>query len=510
MIMELNKEGDEAARKLIESLRSFIVDTIREESYGGNRTCRPRLGSRAASVGADVNGDLLQAMKELFVVNPAFVRSNVTASEGCTEGVKLSSPSTNSWIYFGEKKRRKEKLSSKVDVKKFDSKNEEKDVSKLGLIEKCIIFDDVADDNEDLLDNNVFDNSEPDLVLSSTAAETKNAEKSLQNGTDLMHKSICNEEEQRLIANDFKLSEHFSDSGDGLGDSLLDSADSGVFTNMAGFLYERTEAEIDPSNGRKPNTSNIYSKVKGHSEESGQRPKESPSKSLPVNSTVCHGEPGLRSGSKIPVFSKSRRNSLADKKPKEKTWMQSLREGIMKFKDYDFGAASTPDKPSSSVERRHRSEAANESARQTRMQSAQSMMNLSYSSPRFQESTSFWEQRTSLEKDYSQYLEDEKRVLKDVKCDIEYQEANDFARRRPHEAKRKKSLSLLDLSHIDLSHIEEPISAKSGKQKHNMKRVKSICSTRYLGARGDPNNSITFRNRPLLRQSKIPVFIGHV
>lgn len=495
--MDLNKEGDEAARKLIESFRSFIVDTIREENYGSSRTCRPRLGNHAASAGAEVNNDLLQAMKELFVVNPALVRSNVIASEGCTERVEPSSQSPNSLIHFGDKNRRNERLSSKVEDNKFNSKKEEKDVNKLGVIEKCIIFHDSADDVGDLLDSYIFENSEPDFARRSTAAETKSLENSPRNGAGLMPKSICKEEEQALVADQFKLSGRFSESG--LGDSLLDSADSGVFMNMAGLLlHARSEAEIGPGSDRKVNTSTIYSKSEGYKEELYQGPKGNSSKPLTVNSSVCQGEPGLRSSSKIPVLSKNRRISLGDKKQKEKTWMQSLRESIMKFKDYDFGAAGIPDKRK------------NENGKPTKLKSAQSMGNLSYSSPRFQESNSFWEQRTSLEKDYSKYLEDERQVLKDVKCDIEYEEANDFAKRRLNEAKRRKSRSLFDISAIQEPNAYGYFSAETGQHNSNLKRGRSVCSSSYLGSRHDANNNTTFENRLFLRQSKIPVFIGNV
>lgn len=138
------------------------------------------------------------------------------------------------------------------------------------------------------------------------------------------------------------------------------------------------------------------------------------------------------------------------------------------------------------------------------------MMSLNQISSRFEDSSSFWKQRTSLEKNYSRYLEDEKQVLKDVKCDIEYEQASDLARRRLNEAKRRKSRSLFDLSTISESMFHDFISPEIRKYKGDLKGTGFSRPSKFSCASKDLNNNVSVETDLFIRKSKIPVFIGYV
>ena len=500
-MMELTMEGERLASRFIETLRSFVLDTVREERSGDGMKSDVWLSRRA---GSDVSYDLLYVMKKLFVVNPAFVRDNMDDSENCREEDRPKPQSPNSFLNCKTGKKWQGKIAAAEKDKRLVSKRECKEVRKLKVIDRDIIIDDAACSSDGL--GTSMSTGEPEFALK----KTKDHNCNLQNRTGVMRRSYCRDEE----VDHFSLPEHNSEVGGG--HNLFDSADSGVFVSMGGMSYGRCE-EAFPMDDEVLNKSVVYSNgkyYKGHLYES---PEGDSCTSTSVNNSNSQGEHSMHSRSRIPVLSKSRRNSLTSNKGIETNWMDSLRESIMKFKDYDFGATSIPGKPinrsfdrSTSMEFLDSIKTFSGHSEGKRLKSAQSMVSLNYIAPRLDESASFWKQRTSLEQLYSQYLEDEKQVLKDVKCDIEYEEANDIAKRRLRETKRGISRSLFDISAIQQPKVYREVSPQTRKSERTLKKATSLSSLRCLEAWGNRTTNKPMDSRLSLGKSKIPVFIGHV
>ena len=507
--MDLSKEGDEVSRKLMETFRSFIIETIRKERSGDNARSVSKLEN---GFKGDVSYDLVKIMQDLFVVNPSYVRT-----EPATIGVEDEQPQKEikpleqsedikSELFFTDKYRKR------------SSKFECAEVGKLKLIEKGITFDDGSCDNE----KQVLE----DFAQSKALPDTREVDCRLQSRDGLVHSFNWNEDDTAPIDDGSKHHENFDEGGGEGGSNLFDSADSGVFEYMGGLHLAPCETEFPPRSEKVPKKLAVYSKGQNRNRESLHSNenytgklynscKGSSCESLPGSISVSQGGERKHSCSRIPVFSKIRSSSITDKKPSEQGWMKSLQESIERFREHDFGSASRKSKlgaydRSKSLELNRSPGTTGENAKRTRLKSAQSMISLDHMSSRFEESTSFWKQRTSLEKNYSRYLEDEKQVLKDVKCDIEYEQASDLARRRLNEAQHRKSRSLFDLSTISESLFHDFISPELRRHKADLNGKAYSRPSKFSSASKDPNNNVTMETNLFVRKSKIPVFIGYV
>jgi len=506
--MDLSKEGDELSRKLMETFRSFVIETITQERIGENVKSVPKLEN---GIQGDISYDLVKIMKDLFVVNPSYVRTEPAAigveDKQPQQEIKPLEQSENiqGELFFTDKNRKR------------SSKFECAEVGKLMLIEKGIAFDDGSCDNEE----QVFE----DFAQSKALANTKEFDCRPQFGNSLVQSFNWNKDDTVPMDGRSKNHENVDEGGSEGGNNLFDSADSGVFENMGGLHPAPYEAEFAPRSEKIPKKLAMYSEGQNHNRESLNSRENSTGKlysckgssceSLSGSISVTPGGERKHSCSRIPIFTKSRRRSVAAKKPSEQGWMKSLQESIERFREYDFG--STPSKSkigtydrSKSLELNGRLGTTSENTKRTRLKSAQSMMSLNQISSRFEDSSSFWKQRTSLEKNYSRYLEDEKQVLKDVKCDIEYEQASDLARRRLNEAKRRKSRSLFDLSTISESMFHDFISPEIRKYKGDLKGTGFSRPSKFSCASKDLNNNVSVETDLFIRKSKIPVFIGYV
>ena len=504
-MMDLNEEGNQLARKLIDSFRSFIGETCRTER---SRDREESVLEPANNAQVDVN--FLKVMRELFVVNSAY-RLGSSSLGVCEDDAKPRLKHINLNSDYNSKKWTEEAL-VKATVGICNSETEI-GRGKLRRIAKDI-FEDETGKDQIKLDNDVFE-EEASLIL--------NLPNVKQNVVIMKHASDCNDQSTMAAEGRFKVSESSPEFINDFGNALMESADSGVFVNMGASLYETHEVKCNTNNDKMMLTSHDYLCKQGSNKGLYDRPK---SCNLPLTDAPNQKAPRPHNRSKIPVLSKNKQNITKNFNEKEKSWMKSLRESILKFKDYDFGTYKNSRRAnqkaydrSISVEQCNSFGAADETAPRRRIKSARSMMSLNHYSPRFDESASFWKQRTSLEKNYSKYVEDGKQVLKDVKCDIDYAEANDFAKRRLIEGKRRKSRSSYDISvigetdHVD--YIQQDIA--SGDLFEKRRRCSSLRKLGHVTIPSKAVNSWNDRSKKrlkegqfALRKSKIPVFIGNV
>lgn len=455
-----NEEGEKLARKFIDSFKEFVNETCRRE----------RCNSRNIGPDSSEDGyerDLLGLMKELFVVNPAFTRRPMTWSSG-----------------------HQKETEQYVESFKLDWLDD-KEVNPV-----------IPGTNEDLVDD-VFETS-GNFVECEINVNEFPAWKS----TPFLNKTGKKDVQPRPIEDGIRTAESELDViGDLSYKNLTESADSGVFMDMSAYLNQMSEAECDTWKDKT---------MLNAGEQSRQRD---------LNRGSPHSESGdstagqsSHNRSKIPVLAKSGNSGLKKEKREGENWMRSLRESILKFKDFDFGMGTVyPEKKKQVNDRSksidsHSTQALTEGkAKHSRLKPALSMMSLSYYSPRYG-STSLWEDRASLEKNYSKYIEDEKQVLKDVKCDIEYEEANDFANRSLRGSdKCEKSRSAFDVS---LSR-DDSIYGATGYQMRNAseydsssirKKQKSLKRGTTFGSFGER----PIQSKDTFKTSRIPVFIGNL
>lgn len=452
-MVDLNEEGESLAHQLIESFRVFVSLASLKGDGGSKERLRSTQEKDTRWDGA--SNDLLNVMKKIFVVNPALKSSAVTSSGGCS---KHRNPSLDKAIQGR-------------DSKRIDRLENTQDGSELNSVESEIKAIDSLDGRK--------------LGVEGEVEETN------------MAGSHCKPPDgSRDICSD-------------VSNNLMESADSGVFVTMGAPLYGVRESE---NHSLKDDTANELSEYSFNVETAAKLPHSSS-----VDKTMRPVVSKLHLRSRIPVSRKSKGNTPPKEKKKvEKSWMESLQESISKFRDYEFGGKKNWKRPSERVYDRSRSaepeshpEANVNNHKHRILKSTRSMISLNQCSPRFDESASFWKHRTSLERNFSKYVEDEKQVLKDVKCDREFAEANDFAKRRLCDSKRKKSLSLFDIS---ISEEVESISDgyRKGKSVRNgLLETRNVSASRGKSA-SRPRQTWTklvTQKGLVTNTSKIPVFI---
>ena len=308
---------------------------------------------------------------------------------------------------------------------------------------------------------------------------------------------------------------------------LMESADSGVFECFAPTSDRIRDAEeiqinFDISDLKSDNIihkerNSGISMKKGHSE--GEKLFCSNGTSATFSTTKRSPK---KFDSKIPKLIREKRTDSGEIH-KESSWVRSLRESISKFKEYDVGVTHKCRDTSSDGRRYDRCrsvdrsfgnlETISESCRGGGIKSARSMVNLSRISPRLDEPTLFWKHRTSLERSYSKYMEDEKQVVKDLKFDIEYAEANRQASRRLRKRMRTGSLSVMDecLEENELiNEIAKDLRREAQRRKSLVKTDENLCHNESLNTCGTRLTSFesSFKQRQN-KPSRIPIYEGY-
>ena len=155
-------------------------------------------------------------------------------------------------------------------------------------------------------------------------------------------------------------------------------------------------------------------------------------------------------------------------------------------------------------------------AKQNKLKHASSLTNLSRNEVGLDNSLSFWRQRDSLEKLYSQYTADEKRVLRDIKCDIEFEsyfKANEPVTSRSWKAvstNRNQSTKSIDkISDDSQAETKEKEMDSSITQKRKARSEMNLAVRKKSSSR-DRDSSCDRRVKRRLpsSNSRIPVLVG--
>lgn len=155
-----------------------------------------------------------------------------------------------------------------------------------------------------------------------------------------------------------------------------------------------------------------------------------------------------------------------------------------------------------------------ETAKPKKLKPASSMTNLCRNEVGLDDSLSFWRQRDSMEKLYSRYTADEKRVLRDIKCDIEFESY--FKASEPVASRSWKALST-DRSQstrsIDKICDDVPAETKEKKMDSSITQKRKTRSeinltTKKKSISRDSSCDRCVRKRLPSSSSKIPVLVG--
>ena len=155
-----------------------------------------------------------------------------------------------------------------------------------------------------------------------------------------------------------------------------------------------------------------------------------------------------------------------------------------------------------------------EAMKQKKLRHANSLTNLSRSEVGLDNSLSFWRQRDSLEKLYSQYTADEKRVLRDIKCDIEFESY--FKANEPVTSRSWKAVSTgrnQSTKGIDKISDDSQAETKEKKMDSSITQKRKARSEMNLAVRKKSSSRDNSCDRRLKKRlssnnSKIPILVG--
>eukprot|EP00795_Rhopilema_esculentum_P007423 gene7423-13182_t len=531
--MKLNDKGKNLAIVFVENLKVLIKDIVRKEKARDidGITSEEITASEEESISGE---NLIAALASVFAVKPdvtssGFEWNGYADKDAEVKKVAASSPlqkvpsiGSNSWKTTSENEAgpRKTKESKYLLTNCFaaNSHQEFNDVPNKVLttgLEGEHMFGSLPKE-----DNEVFEDYE-NLGLIDKETESGSP------GVKTTYKMAENSSSYKKDESNRKNLRYKSSSCSGVDSlQLMESADSGVFECFAPTLDRVRDAEEMQRNFDRSDleTDNVIHKGRnsGTSMKKGHSESEKPCCSNGTSETfsTTRGSP-KKFDSKIPKLIREKRTDSRGIH-KESSWVRSLRESILKFKEYDIGMPNKCKDTSfdgrryercSSVDRSFGNlETISEKCRGGRIKSARSMVNLSRISPRLDNPTLFWKHRTSLERSYSKYMEDEKQVVKDLKFDIEYAEANRQASRRLKNRMRTGSLSVMDecLEENELiNEIAKDLRREAQRRKSLVKTEENFCHDESLNTCSTRLTSFesSFKQRHN-KPSRIPIYEG--